>query len=385
MSDVIALYRARTDSGALAFDPAQAQAAELLNLLHHRLKGWRPGRTRALFGQPEPAPRGLFLYGGVGRGKSMLMDLFFETAPIAPKRRVHFHAFMQEVHARIAAWRAMAPGERRRRPEWVKGADEDPIAPVAKAIADAATLLCFDELQVSDIADAMILGRLFTALFARGVVVVATSNRHPDALYRNGLNRQLFLPFIAMLHETMDIHALDAAKDYRLDRLTAAPVYYCPLGPAAEAAMDAAWTRLTLGASARAITIPVLGRELRVPAAAAGAARFQFEALCGQPLGPADYLAIARQFDTVFLEHVPKLTPARRNEAARFRVLIDALYEARAKVVISAEAEPDALYTAGDQAFEFERTASRLYEMRSRDYLAAERRDGDFFDRIAQT
>jgi cell division protein ZapE len=385
MSDVIALYRARTQSGALAFDPAQAQAAELLNLLHHRLEGWRPGRARFLFGRPEPAPKGLYLYGGVGRGKSMLMDLFFETAPVAPKRRVHFHAFMQEVHARIADWRQLPPGERRRRPEWVKGAGEDPIAPTAQAIASQAALLCFDELQVSDIADAMILGRLFEELFSRGVVVVATSNRHPDALYRNGLNRQLFVPFIAMLHEKLDIHALDAARDYRLDRLTAAPVYYAPLGPAADAAMEGAWARITLGASARAITIPVLGRALPVPAAAAGAARFEFEALCAQALGPADYLAIARQFDTVFLEHVPKLTPARRNEAARFRILIDALYEARAKVVISAEAEPDALYTAGDQAFEFERTASRLYEMRSHAYLAEERRDGDFFDRIAQT
>jgi cell division protein ZapE len=385
VSDVISLYRARMDSGALSFDPAQEQAAELLNLLHHRLAGWRPGRRAFLFGKPEPAPKGLYLYGGVGRGKSMLMDLFFQVAPVERKRRVHFHAFMQEVQARVHRWRKLDEAERRRQPEWVKSPGDDPIAPAAEAVAHGASLLCFDELQVSDIADAMILGRLFDELFKRDVVVVATSNRHPDELYKNGLNRQLFLPFIEELKARLDVHALEAARDYRLDRLVAAPVYYAPLGPAAREAMDAAWARLTLGAAPRATSLAVMGRTLAVPKAAAGCARLEFQELCGQPLGPADYLALARQFDTLFIENVPKLGPAQRYEAARFRILIDALYEARAKLVMSAEAEPDRLYTAGDQAFEFERTASRLYEMRGRDYLAAERRDGDFFAKIAET
>jgi cell division protein ZapE len=366
-------YRQKAAEGLITWDPAQAAAVEILGVLENRLSGWEPRKARFLFGRPEPAPRGLYLHGGIGRGKSMLMDLFFECAPVARKRRVHFHAFMQEVHAAIARWRAMTPAQRKADPAFVKGAGDDPIAPVAKAIAETAWLLCFDEFQVTDIADAMVLGRLFEALLARQVVVVATSNRHPRELYKNGLNRELFLPFIAMLEEALDLHALDGPRDWRLARLEAEPVYHAPLGPGASAAMARTWARLTQGAEPRPVSMAVQGRNWTVDRAAAGCAWLHFDDLCGQPLGPADYLALARQFDTVLLEGVPLMTPARRSEAARFRTLIDALYEAKTKVVVSAAAEPDRLYREGDQAFEFERTASRLYEMRSRDYLAAAR------------
>ena len=373
MTAIAALYRAKTASGLIQFDPAQAAAVELLGVLANRLKDWRPGKARFLFGRPEPAPQGLYIHGAVGRGKSMLMDMFFEVAPVARKRRVHFHAFMQEVHAGVSAWRAMGDGDRKQQPNFVKGSGDDPIPPVAKAIADAAWLLCFDEFQVTDIADAMILGRLFEQLWMRQVVVVATSNRHPRDLYLNGINRQLFLPFVAMLEEHLDLHALDGLRDYRLQRLESQPVYHTPRDGAAFAAMDQAWSRITQGAEPRAIVLNIAGRELVIHRAAAGCARMSFEDLCVQPLGAGDYLALAKRFDTLFLEGVPILTPDKRNEAARFRILIDALYENRTKLVMSAEAEPDRLYSQGDQAFEFERTASRLYEMRSHAYLAAER------------
>ena len=372
------LYRARAEAGLIQFDPAQAAAVEILAVLARRLDGWQPRRPRFLFGRPEPAPRGLWLWGGVGRGKSMLMDLFCEAAPVARKRRVHFHEFMQEVHGAVARWRALDPAERRADPFFDRRAPDDPIAPLAGRIADRAWLLCFDEFQVTDIADAMILGRLFDRLFARQVVVVATSNRHPAELYRNGLNRQLFEPFIERLLEELDLHALDGPRDYRLQRLEQEPVYHSPLGPAASAAMDRAWDRMTQGARPRPVSLTVQGRELRVERAAAGCARFHFEELCARPLGAADYLALARRFDTVLLEGIPKLSPALRDQAARFRNLIDALYETRTKLIASAEAEPDRLYTDGTQAFEFERTASRLYEMRSHAYLARRREpDGD--------
>ena len=307
----------------------------------------------------------------------MLMDLFVEHAPIEPKRRAHFHEFMQDVHARITEWRKLTPAERRKRPEHVRGADDDPIPPVAKAIAAKARLLAFDEFQVSDIADASILGRLFEQFFLRGVVVVATSNRHPDDLYRNGLNRQRFLPVIEMLKARLDVMELDGGTDFRLRQLEAAPVYYAPLTADAELSMDKAWERLTSGAVPQHCVIDVKGRDLEVHREAAGVARFSFSELCARPLGAADYLAIAERFHTVLLEFVPKLSPEKRNEAKRFVTLIDALYEARTKLVMSADAEPVDLYPAGDGAFEFERTASRLMEMRTRDYLAAERREQD--------
>ncbi|WP_022693511.1 cell division protein ZapE [Ponticaulis koreensis] len=362
-------YEAKTASGTIEFDAAQAEVARLLDDLQDRIenrgkKGW--------FSKPKKV-RGLYLWGGVGRGKSMLMDLFFSTTNIEHKRRVHFHDFMQEAHAFINDWKKLTPSERRASGWAVKGGVDDPIPPAAKKFAASAELLCFDEFQVKDIADATLIGRLFEHLLARDVVVVATSNRPPDDLYKNGLNRQRFLPFIELLKDTHDVHEIRSDRDYRLERLTAAPVYYSPLGPEADASIDAAWERLTSGAEPHETHLTVHGREWRIPAQAAGVARMSFEELCDRPLGAADYLSLARHFDTVLIEHVPILSPENRNAATRFITLIDALYEARAKVIISAEAEPNELYVSGDSAFEFERTSSRLFEMRSADYLAAER------------
>jgi cell division protein ZapE len=376
MATPIDRLKARIASGELSPDADQERAAQALGALQQRLAQWKPGK-RGLFSKPKPAPKGLYLWGGVGRGKSMLMDLFYDDAPTQPKRRVHFHEFMQDVHTRIAEWRGLSERERRRRAEYVKGAGDDPIPPVARALIAKSRLLCFDEFQVTDIADAMILGRLFEALYAEGIVVVATSNRFPDELYKDGINRQLFLPFIDELKSSMDLFELKGGVDHRLRQLEAAPVYYCPLDTDAELAMEDAWDRLTHCAAPQQCTLIVNGRELTVEREAAGVARFGFEELCARPLGAADYLAISRRFHTVLLERTPKLSPDKRNEAKRFVTLIDTLYEARTKLVMSADAEPQDLYPAGDGAFEFERTVSRLIEMRSHDYLAAERREVD--------
>ena len=363
----LARYQTLIDQGALTADPAQLEAAERLQAVAEALRDYRPRR----FSKPKP-PVGLYLWGGVGRGKTLLMDLFFNNTEFAPKRRVHFHEFMAETHERIAAWRAADEKTRRRHKAYNRTAPDDPIGPVAYDIARDAALLCFDELHVTDIADAMILGRLFEALFQLGGVVVATSNRAPDELYKNGINRQLFLPFIELFKSRLDVFELVAAKDYRLAKLEDAPVYYQPLGPAADAAMDAARANMICGAHEHAVTLPVKGRMLTIKRAARGAARASFAELCEQPLGPGDYLALVRHFDTLFLDGVPVMGPDRRNAAKRFVTLIDAVYDARAKLICSADGEPDALYRQGDGAFEFARTASRLMEMRSDGYLEAD-------------
>jgi cell division protein ZapE len=359
MSGPMALYRARVAAGELHADPAQRMAVEKLQLLHMRLRDYNPARPKrvglGLFGWgrdrlEERAVPGLYLYGDVGRGKSMLMDLFFEAAPVAPKRRVHFHAFMQEAHAGIHAARQRGV--------------EDPVRPVADAVADAATLLAFDEMQVTDITDAMLVGRLFERLFARGVVVVATSNRHPDELYKHGLNRHLFLPFIAMLKERLEVHHLEGAADHRQGRQAGEQVWFAPLGPEARAALDRAWD-MHAGHPGEPRSLDVQGRELLLPRVADGVARASFAELCARPLGPADYLALAGALHVLILDDIPRLSRAQDNEAKRFVTLIDALYEARVLLICSAAAEPDALYVEGEGAFEFRRTASRLEEMRS--------------------
>jgi cell division protein ZapE len=365
-----AAFDARLQSGQIRPDPAQQQGLEALERLEADLASAQPsGGLSSLFRKAQPASqRGVYLWGPVGRGKSMLMDLFFETAPLEKKRRTHFHVFMGEVHRLIDAWRKGDAAERRARFGQHKG--DDPIAPVAELVASQARLLCFDELQVTDIADAMILGRLFEALFARGVTLVATSNREPDELYKNGINRQLFEPFIDLLKEQMDVVRVAGAHDYRLDRLRAASSWFSPVGPDNERAFDALWRDMLGGDEESGAVLEVLGRKLSLPRAAGGLLRATFASLCATALGPNDYVALAERFHTVFLEDVPRLTPARREEARRFVILIDALYEARTRLVVLAEAEPVKLYPEGEGAFEFERTASRLQEMRSADWLA---------------
>jgi cell division protein ZapE len=318
-----------------------------------------------LFGQRQhDSPvKGLYLYGDVGRGKTLLMDLFFTTSPVAHKRRVHFHAFMAEVHERIYAIRRQI-----KRGEITDG---DPVQRVATDLADEALLLCFDEFHVTDIADAMILGRLFTQLFACGVVVVATSNVAPDDLYKDGLNRALFLPFIALLRERMDVVRLDARTDFRLEKLAGAPVWYVPADASAQAALDAAWRRLAGHQAAGPRTLTVHGHPVRVPRAAAGAARFSFADLCEQPLGASDYLKVAYEFHTLIIDRIPVMDFPERNAAKRFIILVDTLYDFAVKLVASADAEPDGLYLGieGFEAQEFKRTASRLIEMRAQSYL----------------
>lgn len=363
------VYLERVQSGALRPDPAQELAIEKLQSLEDALKAYgHPKRNRMLewLGRTAPPPpRGLYLWGDVGRGKSMLMDLFYETAPLSRKRRVHFLQFMLETHEAIHAWR-----QANKRGEIGRSNGDDPITPVARRIAEQVQLLCFDEFQVSDVADAMILGRLFTALFDFGVVVVCTSNRAPDTLYEGGLNRQLFLPFIELLKQRQEIVRLDSPTDYRLARISGHPVYHSPLGVAADAEMDAAWLRLTDVPRGKPMKLDVQGRRLSVPQTARGVARFDFRQLCEAALGGPDYLQIAWTFHTLLLDHIPRMERANRNEAKRFVTLIDALYDNHVKFICSADGPPEALYPAGDGSFEFARTVSRLIEMQSVEYLA---------------
>jgi cell division protein ZapE len=370
-SSITARYAAGVTAGRVERDAAQVAVVDQLarleeRIIEHRLarKSSSLGWLFAAHGKKETLLKGLYIYGDVGRGKTMLMDLFFEVSPVQRKRRVHFHEFMIDVHERVHGFRErMKAGEH---------ADEDPIELTAKALAREAWLLCFDEFHVTDIADAMILGRLFAQLFERGVVVVATSNVPPDELYREGLNRALFVPFIHMLETHMDVVRLASRTDFRLEKLAGKPVWYVPADGAAEAALDNAWLRLTAGNGGVPQELALKGRAVHVPRAAMGVARFAFHDLCEQPLAASDYLRIAREYHTIILDHVPVMTFDNRNAAKRFINLIDTLYDINVKLIASAEAEPEMLYRAdeGFEAQEFKRTASRLIEMRSQAYLA---------------
>jgi cell division protein ZapE len=371
---VSARYAALVAAGEIERDPAQQEVVAKLARLNERLATYRLARKSSslgwLFGAretAEPDLKGLYLWGSVGRGKTMLMDLFFATCPVKRRRRVHFHEFMLDVHERLNGYRQkLKVGEI---------AAGDPIRLVADDLADEAWVLCFDEFHVTDIADAMILGRLFDRLFDRGVVVVATSNVKPDELYREGLNRALFLPFIDLIEKHMEAVELDARTDYRLEKLSGMKVWLVPADAAATAALDDAWRRLTGGRDGHPVDLIVKGHVLHVPRAAMGVVRFSFHELCEQPLGAIDYLRIAHEFHTLIVDRVPVMDYANRNEAKRFIALVDTIYDAGMKFLASADAEPNALYlgTEGYEASEFKRTASRLTEMGSNEYMARPR------------
>ena len=367
-------YEHRAERGLLESDPAQLAVADALDGLIEAISTKRLGRKSSSLGwlfarkkrAHEPV-KGLYVYGGVGRGKTMLMDLFFELVPVKRKRRVHFNDFMAEAHDRIQKHREkLKKGDTK---------ETDPIPPVARALAEEAWVLCFDEFTVTDIADAMVLSRLFSSLFAEGVVLVATSNVAPRDLYRDGLNRGLFEPFIGILERHATVMNLDGDRDYRREKLDRMKVYITPFGPQADRQMDEAWEAATAGHPASEVRIALKGREIVVPRANVTAARFDFSDLCGRPLGARDYLALAGRFDTLFVDRIPVMKEDTRNEAKRFILLVDTLYDNRIRLVASAEAEPEALYagTTGTEAFEFSRTASRLTEMQSEKWLAGSR------------
>ncbi|QFU30920.1 cell division protein ZapE [Brevundimonas sp. Bb-A] len=351
-------YDIRVEEGVLSPDPAQAEVLVALERLERDLA------RRGLFGRP-PEVKGIYLYGPPGRGKSMLMDLFYSATPEPRKKRAHFHAFMARIHDLVRQWREGDSKSRKAVFGTHKG--DDPIPPIAKLIASEARLLCFDELQVTDIADAMILGRLFEALFEDKVVLAVTSNRAPEDLYKNGINRQLFTPFIDIIRDRCEVVQTAGARDWRLDRLSSAQVWHTPDD---RAGFEALWRELKGGEPEEPAHLTVLGRDVVVERTVGAMARASFADLCGRPLGPQDYLAIAERFHTLFLEDVPILGPANHHEARRLVTLVDALYEAKTKLIVLAAARPEALYTEGVGAFEFERTVSRFNEMQSRDWLA---------------
>ncbi|MBS0550117.1 MAG: AFG1 family ATPase [Proteobacteria bacterium] len=365
---------ARRAAGQVHADPVQEKVVARLQAIHDQLKalGSAPAKggflARLGFGRaerPKDAPHGLYIWGPVGRGKSMLMDLFFADAPVAKKRRVHFHEFMLEVHERL---------HRRREELAARGAppEADTIVPIARAIAEETRLLCFDEFQVTNIADAMILGRLFETLFEEGLTVIATSNRTPDDLYKNGLQRDRFLPFIELVKQRLEILKLGGGQDYRMDRMREFDMYLTPLGPWATKKLDEAFRALANGADGEPRVLRTQGRNVEVPRAAPGVAMADYLDWCAKPMGAADFLCIADHFHSVILSEIPKMGPDNRDKAARFVTMIDAFYEKKVKFICSAATTPEKLYTDGDGAFEFQRTVSRLMEMQSPEYLALE-------------
>jgi cell division protein ZapE len=369
MSAIVGRYAARVATGAIEPDTGQLHALQTLARLETDLASFRPPAKGGALGwlmarRPIEAPRGVYLWGDVGRGKTMLMDLFFEGAPVVRKRRAHFHEFMTDVHERVRRFREkLKHGEH---------ADEDPIALTGDEIAGESTLLCFDEFHVTDIADAMILGRLFERMFARGLILVATSNVQPSDLYLDGLNRALFVPFIRMIEAHMDVVRLDARTDFRMEKLGDVTAWHVPADEQARGAIDIAWRRLAGDHGGSPIELPMKGRTIHVPRAGGGAARFEFSDLCENPLGASDFVQIARSFHTVVIDGIPILSDAHRNAVKRFILLIDTLYDSGVKLIGSAAAEPEELLKidSGWEAQEFRRTVSRLMEMRSAEYLA---------------
>ena len=361
-------YRSQVGTGEIADDAAQRDLASVFDDLLSRLAEKPPAATRRplarLFRAPPPtAQKGLYIYGGVGRGKTMLMDVFFEAAPESAKRRAHFHGFMGDVHGRVHAARQETPD------------GDDPIEPVAESIARETRLLCLDEFSVEDIADAMILARLFRTLFEKGLVLVATSNTAPDDLYKHGLNRGLFLPFLDILKDHVDVLELKSQADYRLQKMGQADAYVVPADDSARATLDGLWRSFTHGEPGASMELPLRGRMVTVPRASGRVARFAFGDLCGAPLGTIDFAAIASAFDVVLIDEIPVITSGRRDVARRFINMVDVFYDAGVKILVSAAAEPDLLYEGGGtEAAAFQRTASRLIEMRSAAYLGTPRR-----------